>query len=79
MDTNDAEDMDSAALDKECNALSALFQQIINEMKVCHDTIFHTIYDYFFVQLLYDSLRFYFILFCLFNIQKIIFKETFMH
>ena len=39
VDTNDAEDMDSAALDKECNALSALFQQIINEMKVC-DIIF---------------------------------------
>ena len=34
MDANDAEDMDSAALDKECSALSALFQQIINEMKV---------------------------------------------
>ena len=49
VDTNDAEDMDSAALDKECNALSALFQQIINEMKVCDDPIFHTIYYYFFV------------------------------
>ena len=36
VDTNDvAEDMDVAALDKECSALSALFQQIINEMKVC--------------------------------------------
>ena len=32
-DTNDAEHMDSGALDKECGALSALFQQIINEMK----------------------------------------------
>ena len=40
VDTNDvAEDMDVAALDKECSALSALFQQIINEMKVC-DIIF---------------------------------------
>ena len=36
VDTNDvAEDMDVAALDKECSALSSLFQQIINEMKVC--------------------------------------------
>ena len=34
VDTNDAEDMDSTTLDKECSALSALFQQIINEMKV---------------------------------------------
>ena len=34
MDTNDADGMDSTALDKECSALSALFQQIINEMKV---------------------------------------------
>ena len=36
VETNDvAEDMDVAALDKECSALSSLFQQIINEMKVC--------------------------------------------
>ena len=36
VDTNDvSEDMDVAALDKECSALSVLFQQIINEMKVC--------------------------------------------
>ena len=34
VDTNDADGMDSTALDKECSALSALFQQIINEMKV---------------------------------------------
>ena len=34
VDTNDAEDLDSGVLDKECGALSALFQQIINEMKV---------------------------------------------
>ena len=35
VDTNDvSEDMDVAAMDKECSALSALFQQIINEMKV---------------------------------------------
>ena len=33
-DTNDLERMDSQGLDKECGALSALFQQIINEMKV---------------------------------------------
>ena len=40
VDTNDvSEDMDVAAMDKECSALSALFQQIINEMKVC-DIIF---------------------------------------
>ena len=37
VDTNDvSEDMDVAALDKECSALSVLFQQIINEMKVCN-------------------------------------------
>ena len=37
VDTNDvSEDMDVAAMDKECSALSALFQQIINEMKVCN-------------------------------------------
>ena len=34
VDTNDADGMDSTALDKECSALSTLFQQIINEMKV---------------------------------------------
>ena len=42
VDTNDvSEDMDVAAMDKECSALSALFQQIINEMKVCHIIFFH--------------------------------------
>ena len=42
VDTNDvSEDMDVAAMDKECSALSALFQQIINEMKVCDIYFFH--------------------------------------
>ena len=42
VDTNDvSEDMDVAAMDKECSALSALFQQIINEMKVCDIIFFH--------------------------------------
>ena len=46
VDTNDvSEDMDVAAMDKECSALSALFQQIINEMKVCHIIFFISEYS----------------------------------
>lgn len=33
-DTADGKEIDTGTLDKECGALSALFQQIINEMKV---------------------------------------------
>ena len=32
--TNDVADIDTGALDKECVSLAAIFQQIINEMKV---------------------------------------------
>ena len=32
--TADGKEFDTGTLDKECGALSALFQQIINEMKV---------------------------------------------